>query len=382
MSKSSTARNLLIALNVGLHTTAGAVQRLSATPGDWLGLTSRSSEARIIRQARSLAVAPRTLRAALELVPDADRIAEREIAACGEDDVSILTIDDGSYPASLRDLEHPPPVLYLSGALPRGRVAISIVGSRRSDQYGLEVAESLALELAGEGITIVSGLAVGVDAAAHRGALRAGGHTIAVLGCGIDVDYPRANRHLARDIRSAGAIVSEFPRGSAPEAWRFPIRNRIIAALAFGTVVVRATPRSGSLITAHRALELGRHVYAVPGNIFDHRSVGPNSLVRDGAFPVQHSRDIIETLPSAIRPTTSEARSESGKPSLDHRLRAILDLIRAGEGTTEDEIVRSSSLRPENTLAALSELEIKGYVRRLAGASFARTPGTRVREDG
>jgi len=335
----------------------------------------------MIRRARSLAVSPRTLRAALDLVPDADRIAEREIAVCREGDIRILTCVDGSYPAPLRDLEYPPPVLYVSGTLPLAGAAISIVGSRRSDRYGLEVAESLALELARQGVTIVSGLAVGVDAAAHQGALRAGGCTIAVLGCGIDVDYPRANRRLSRNIRSEGAIVSEFPLGSAPEAWRFPIRNRIIAALAFGTVVVRATPKSGSLITAHRALELGRHVYAVPGNIFDQRSVGPNSLLRDGAFPVQHSRDIIETLPSSFCLTSSETVSEGGEAALEPRLRTLLELIPAGEGTTEDEIVRSSSLRPETTLAALSELEIRGYVRRLAGASFARTPGIRFRED-
>jgi len=185
-----------------------------------------------------------------------------------------------------------PACLYARGSLSDG-VAVAIVGSRRASRYGREIATWLAGELARRGLTVVSGFAVGVDAAAHRGALAAGGPTVAVLGCGLDVDYPRGHFELGRRIVHGeggggaepgprGAVITEFPCGVEPKAWHFPVRNRLIAALSLGTVVVRAAERSGSLITARRALDLGREVLAVPGAIFDRLSAGPHRLLRDG----------------------------------------------------------------------------------------------------
>jgi DNA processing protein len=230
--------------------------------------------------------------------------------------------------------------------------------------------------MASAGLTVISGLALGIDAAAHRGALDAGAPTVAVLGCGIDIDYPYRNRHLAADIAGTGAIISEFPLGSQPRGWCFPVRNRIIAALATGTLVVRATPFSGSLITARHALDLGRDVYAVPGDIFDQRSVGTNSLIRDGALPIQHPREILESLPLAdqfnlVPPTTS--KHENTTPDdLEDRLAALLATLPVGRAVTEETAVASSALSLDQTLAALLELEMLGLIERHPGPSFLR----------
>ncbi len=233
--------------------------------------------------------------------------------------------------------------------------------------------------LASRGLVVVSGLALGIDSAAHRGALEAtGGRTIAVLGCGIDVEYPRGSARLADRIARAGAVISELPTGSPPLRWHFPMRNRLIACLGAGTLVVRAAPRSGSLITARRALELGRDVYALPGNIFDHRSIGPNSLIRDGALAVQHPREIIESLPSWVRSSLEsdwrKAREVSEPPeqALAGHLRNVLQHLSQGEALTAEVLAEETGESVAGVLSTLLELELGGWVRRYPGPTFCR----------
>ena len=230
------------------------------------------------------------------MAADAPAIAARESEAAERLGARFLVVGDPDYPAGLSHLTLPPPVLCVCGELPSGP-AVAIVGSRRTDAYGQEVAELFARSLAAAGVTIVSGFARGIDAAAHRGALAAeGGRTVAVLGCGLGVDYPVGHERLGREIAARGALVSEFPCHLSPRRWHFPVRNRVLAALAAGTLVVQAAPRSGSLLTARWAVDLGREVWAIPGRIFDERSLGPNALIRDGAPLVQHPREILEAL--------------------------------------------------------------------------------------
>jgi DNA processing protein len=208
----------------------------------------------------------------------------------------IITYGDDDYPQRLRDIYDPPCVLYVKRELfpVDDAVLISIVGTRQITEYGLEAATRLAIGLASHGAVVVSGFALGVDSAAHRGALKGGGKTIAVIGCGLDINYPASNNELGRLISSHGAVVSEYPPGTQPFTFNFPVRNRIIAGLSLGTVVVEAGARSGALITAGLAVEMGRDVFAVPGSIFSPMSEGTNKLLRDGAKPVLGVMDILE----------------------------------------------------------------------------------------
>ena len=209
----------------------------------------------------------------------------------------VLASDDPAYPLSLKNIHDPPPLLYIRGDLrPEDSQAIAIVGTRRATAYGLETAGKLAYELAQRGLTIVSGLALGIDAAAHEGALRAGGRTIAVLGSGIDKIAPLTNLALAGRIEQQGAIVSEFPLGLEPERWTFPQRNRIISGLSLGVIVVEGHYDSGAMITAKQALEQGREVFAVPGNIGLDQSAGPHWLIKQGAKLVETVDDVLEEL--------------------------------------------------------------------------------------
>lgn len=275
------------------------------------------------------------------------------------------------YPTALEELGRPPPVLYIRGKVPAAP-AISIVGSRNSDRYGVKASELFARELAGVGLTIVSGLAKGVDTAAHRGALAVpGGRTVAVLGCGIDIAYPRGSGTLAADIAQCGAVISEFPVGTPPLPEHFPQRNRVLAALGHGTLVVRATQRSGSLITARLALELGREIYALPGDVFDSRSVGPNCLIRDGATPVQHPIEILEGLPLEVQDRLREIELEpdEGEPPPEH-LTDLYELLEFHGCATAEALAEMSGQPLVAVLALLTELEIGGWVERLPGSIF------------
>ena len=254
-------------------------------------------------------------------------------------------------PPLLRAIHDPPARLYLRGTGDRDLVsqtAVAIVGARACSPYGSQVARMLGRELAAAGIVVVSGLARGVDGEAHRGALEAGGRTAAVLGCGIDRDYPAAHASLAREIAEGSLLVSEYEAGVEPAPWRFPARNRIIAGLCAATVVVEARERSGALITADFALEEGREVFAVPGEITSALSAGTNALLRLGATPLTSAADVLESLgiepPSAVRPAISEVAA-----SLLERLPASVD-----------ELVRASGRSVGEVAAAIAELEIAG----------------------
>jgi len=263
---------------------------------------------------------------------------------------------DPSFPDLLRAIHDPPPQLYIRGAGPSSllkRPAVAVVGARSCSSYGRSVTRSLSRELAASGLVVVSGMARGVDGEAHRGALEGGGTTIAVLGCGIDRDYPAAHAELARRICEHGLVVSEYESGVEPAPWRFPARNRIIAGLCGATVVVEARERSGALITADFALEEGRDVLAVPGEITSSLSDGTNALLKLGAAPVTCAADVLGLYD--LEPVDAQMRSLG--PVADALLGRLRD-----SALTADELVRASGIEPAQGAAALMELELAGRV--------------------
>jgi DNA processing protein len=261
---------------------------------------------------------------------------------------------DAGYPDLLAAIHDPPPQLFLRGEGSRELLAgpaVAVVGARSCSSYGRSVARMLGRELAAAGLVVVSGMARGVDGEAHRGALEADGHTIAVLGCGVDRDYPAAHAELARRICMRGLVVSEYEPGVEPSPWRFPARNRVIAGLCRATVVVEARERSGALITADFSLEEGREVLAVPGEITSALSAGANALLRIGATPVTKAADVLELY--GLEPTQRPAAH------LSEPAQRALDLL--GDGPrTADEVVRATGLSPAEGTAALTELELTG----------------------
>jgi DNA processing protein len=269
-------------------------------------------------------------------------------------EVTVVRRRQPGYPPLLEQLHDPPARLHTRGSVNvLAGAAVAIVGARSCSPYGSQVARSLARDLAGCGLVVVSGLARGIDGEAHRGALEASGATVAVLGCGIDRDYPRAHADLARRIVEDGAVVSEYGPGVEPAPWRFPARNRIIAGLALATVVVEARERSGALITADFALELGREVFAVPGEITAALSAGTNHLLRQGASPLLSADDVLAAL-GLERPTAPPAAV--GEVAAD-----ILTLL-ADAARDADELVRLSGRGSGEVAAALVELELAGLV--------------------
>lgn len=222
-------------------------------------------------------------------------------------DIHLLWQSHPDYPRALKDIPTPPPILFVRGELREtDKLGVGIVGSRRATPYGRTIAHKLARELVGHGLTIISGGAVGIDAAAHQGALDGGGRTLAIIGCGLDVDYPQANRAMFDKIAAQGAIISEYPFGSQPEAWRFPQRNRVISGIAQGVLVVEAPESSGALNTVRHALEQGRPVLSVPGNIDRPASVGTNNLIKEGATPITETADILRALNMVVIPARAE----------------------------------------------------------------------------
>lgn len=380
-SQDEGVRRALIALNM-VHEHRGLVCALAQrvqTEGDLAcGDFARQAAGSLEAPVKSVRETLRTARGCLGSVG-------AEIARATEIGATLVTLVDADYPPVLADLGlHAPPVLYVRGHLPEGP-AMAIVGSRKADAYGLEVAGWFARRLAAAGLIIVSGFARGIDQAAHRGALsaRAGtGRTAAVLGCGLDIDYPRNSRRTAAEITRRGCLLSEFPLGWQPRPWHFPIRNRIIAALGFGSIVVRAANRSGSLITARLALDLGREVYAVPGSVLSRESAGAHLLLRDGAIPALDPDALLETLPTAVlealeRQTLQAPpsdRSPEGADSVDDDVdsdvNGLLVALRSGARTPE-ELASTLSLPIPGVLATLARLEIDGLVRRYEGASYA-----------
>ena len=278
-----------------------------------------------------------------------------------------LSCSDAGFPSLLRAIHDPPAGLFIRGGADEGvlsRPAVAIVGARACSAYGAAVARSLGRELAGAGLLVVSGLARGIDGEAHRGALEAGGLTVAVLGCGIDRDYPASHRELARRIAERGLVVSEYAPGVEPAPWRFPARNRIVAGLTAATVVVEARERSGALITADLALEEGREVLAVPGEITSALSAGTNALLRLGATPLTSTADVLEHFGLDVA---------DGGTAGDVGETAASVLVRLRDGPLgADELARATGLAAETVAVALSELE-------LAGLAFAADGVYRVR---
>jgi DNA processing protein len=269
------------------------------------------------------------------------------------------------YPPPLRDDRAAPPIVSATGALPHGP-AVAVVGTRQASPDGLEVARSLGRGLAAAGVTVVSGMALGVDSAAHEGALQAGGPTVAVLAGGADVAYPRSKRALHARIRERGAVISEAPPGFVPRRWCFPARNRIIAGLASATIVVQAAVRSGSLITAELAMDLGRDVGAVPGSPLDWRSAGANALLRDGATVVRDAVDALDLALGVGHGLGTDAGARTA--GLDPILRTLLR--RVGEGRNTIDALAVTPAEADAALAALTELELLGLIRRLPDGSY------------
>ncbi|MDX1631762.1 MAG: DNA-processing protein DprA, partial [Thermoanaerobaculia bacterium] len=287
-------RTVLLALNAAPDLQRATKCRLGSDPVSWTGSPPPGGLKELARRCQ---VPVSHLKTARRLLGSAGQIATAEEKRAERLGARIVTLGDEEYPESLHQLPLPPPVLYLRGRLPPGP-SLAMVGSRACSPYGREAAHFFASHLARGGVPVVSGFARGIDQTSHKGALEPSrGRTVAVLGCGLDVPYPRGTRDLADRIGDRGALVTEFPLGTPPRKRNFPTRNRIIAALAEGgTLVVEAAPRSGSLITARHALELGREIYALPGRIFDEKSLGTNALLRDGATPALHPVDILRSL--------------------------------------------------------------------------------------
>lgn len=333
---------------------------------------------------------------------DADRI----LGDCQRLGLRILTMQDADYPVRLRNIFEPPCLLYVKGQLPAfdEEVAIAMVGTRRATPYGIESAEKLSFGLAKQGALVVSGAAYGIDTSAHRGALRAGARTVAVLGCGIDVVYPAGNEWLYHDIAASGALLSEYAPGTAAEGWHFPIRNRIISGLCLATVVVEAPEeRSGALITANTALEQGRDVFAVPGPIDAPMSRGCNRLISDSAaglildswdilreyaaqYPHKLHCDRVE-LPQVLGYRSRSEATAKAEAAEQKETLPVLDLAAGDHGLSEDQvavlraltggtlqvddIIEKTQLPTRRVLSALTVLEIDGYVQQSSGKHFS-----------
>jgi DNA processing protein len=300
---------------------------------------------------------------------------DRDLKLMERLNVRLVPRTHAEYPSLLREISDPPPALYVRGTLaPQDARAIGIVGSRRSGDYGMRIAERFACELVEAGFTVVSGLAKGTDTAAHQGALRAGGRTLACLGCGVDVAYPYENRRLAQSISESGALLSEYPMTAPPDAWHFPSRNRVISGLSLGIVVLEAPVGSGALITAECAVDQNREVFAVPGNVDNARNRGAHALIKDGAKLVESVEDILAelrpdaqpALPLDVEPRRAPARVELTPD--EALLHALLDT----EPKPVDDLIQEVGKAAGPVAAALLMLEMKGVARRLPGNAYVR----------
>lgn len=325
-----------------------------ATPADWhaAGLDARSATA-LERQ-----------RGAITPAAEVERLARLRVGA--------LLLKNANYPRLLREIPLPPPVLYIRGRLaPEDDWAVAIVGTRRVSAYGRLVTERFARELAEQHITVVSGLARGVDTVAHLAALEAGGRTLAILGCGPDLVYPPENAKLAARIIERGAILTEFAPGTQPEAGNFPARNRIISGLSLGVLVTECPEDSGALITARFAAEHGRDIFAVPGNITSRASMGTNRLLQDGARVVLETRDILDGLNLHLAPQQMELSEALPADPTEASLLKVL--AEAGEPQHIDELCRATTLPAATVSGTLVMLELKGQVRLVGPMTYART---------
>jgi len=306
--------------------------------------------------------------------------AEKEVDALRKIGAKLVNWKEPDYPQALLQVYDPPVMLYVRGdAQILNSPSLSIVGTRRPTVYGSQMAERMGRELAARGLTIVSGLARGIDAIAHQGATAVGGRAIGVLGTGIDVCYPKENKKLYEKVLERGAIVSEFPTGSHPAPENFPVRNRIIAGMPLGVIIVEGKQYSGSLITARLAMEFGREVFGVPGNVTQEVSFAPNLLIKQGEKLVTNAEDVIEELPTPVRAALVKAEAVEAEQrnlllldGLSDVQRKLYELLSAEESRHIDDIVDTSGLNSSEVLATLFDLEMKGIVRQLPGKQFTK----------
>ncbi len=305
-------------------------------------------------------------------VPDA---VERELDAVRQKGYTIVTQKDSGFPPLLHQIPDPPPFLYVYGSLPATGLNIAVVGSRNATDYGISTTRQLCMDLARQQVNIVSGMARGVDTAAHSGAIAAGGCTVSVLGTGLNQIYPRENRRLFHQIAENGAVITEFSLDTGPDAHHFPARNRIISGMCHGTVVVEATGRSGSLITARLAAEQNREVFAVPGNIHSFKSVGTHALIKAGAKLVAHAGDVLDEFehiqPHAPR---ESAPPKPATPALTDDEAMVIDKLEA-DAVHIDDLARRLTLSSGQLSGLLLQLELKGLVVQSPGKRFSLAPG-------
>lgn len=295
----------------------------------------------------------------------------KELLLAEKKKVKIITLQDEKYPPRLREIFDPPIVLYVRGELlPEDENAVAIVGTRHPSFYGKVVAEDLGKKLSERRVTVVSGMARGIDTASHRGALSGEGRTAAVLGCGVDVCYPPENAKIMESIAEKGAVLSEFPMGTAPEKGNFPRRNRVISGMSMGVIVVEAAQKSGSLITASLALEQGREVFAVPGKVDSPRSVGTNELIKEGAKLVHDVDDVIEEILPGMKFDEREDKSKNGEPLSPDEDIVFRKL--SSEPVHVDSLCGDINLPASKVSSILMMLEVKGLVKQLPGKQFAR----------
>lgn len=285
-----------------------------------------------------------------------------------EKNITILTLLDDEYPRLLREIDQSPPVLYVRGTLtPADEFSAAIVGTRRVSDYGQQITRDTSIYLAGHGLTIVSGLARGVDGMAHRHALEAGGRTIAVLGSGVDVIYPPEHRKLAEAISENGAVISDYPMGTKPDGVNFPPRNRIISGLSLATIVIEAGERSGALITADFALEQGRDVFAVPGNVLSPASRGTNRLIQNGAYAMVSPQDVLDVLNLSEVESIKAARQVLPADTIEAKILEVMGF----EPMHVDEICNEVGMAIEKVSAALTMMELKGLVQHVGAMRYA-----------
>jgi DNA processing protein len=328
------------------------------------------SPAAVLRAGSDELVAAGVSAKVAEAIRGAGGRAARELRAVGALGGRVVVRSGDDYPVLLRHIPDPPLALTLRGAL-TAEPCVAIVGARRASEYGRRMAFEIARDLARAGLTVVSGLAAGIDAAAHRGALDGGGRTIAVLGTGIDVVYPSWHAELAKAVAAQGALVTEFPCGTPPLAFHFPRRNRVISGLALGTVVVEATEDSGSLLTAQHANEQGRAVFAVPGRLGVAVHRGPHRLIREGARLVRGAEDVLEELAPQLGATLAERRAAAAVAGLSTAERSLLGALDP-DGLHVDEVIRRAAVPAERVLETLLALELRGLVHQLPGKRFRR----------
>jgi len=293
---------------------------------------------------------------------NASNFVEGELEKALKLNAKIVEYNSEDYPTSVKHIKNSPPVLYIKGELGSPIKTIAIVGSRKATTYGLKVAYEVGFQLGQRKVTVVSGMAYGIDSSAHRGAIDAKGRTYAVLGCGVDITYPKQNKKLKEEIENSGALISEFPFSTDPLNINFPVRNRIISAISDGVIVVEASEKSGALLTADYALDQGKDVYAVPGSIYSELSRGTNQLIKSGAIPYLNINDICSKNPTVLQNSNLFKNTQ-----LTDEEKIIINSIDDFTGKNLNEIIDKTGLKANKVMITLTELELKGLIEMING---------------